>query len=737
MSMAQQLTGIAGGIKYSAAAFEYWLDRTQRTILFWDVLRKRGNNYIEHLKAGQPPVLIFDYEMVLDGRTFDQPVNYSLIRILDRRGPLADPVTPSNAEKRKKTEPSPSVFTPPSRPIVVIDPRAGHGPGIGGSKINSQIGVALTQGHPVYFIMFYTNPEPDQTIADVQQAEIRFLEEVGRRHPDAPKPAVIGNCQAGWAAALIGADRPDVAGPMVFNGSPLSYWGGVEGANPMRYKGGLCGGVWTTSLWCDLGNGKFDGAHLVAGFEDLNPANTYWKKLYNLFAKIDTEEERFLDFEKWWGGFFKMNTEEIHFIVDSLFIGNELEQGHLRLDESKSINLKNFKEPILIFASGGDNITPPPQALNWIKKVYGTVEEIKNQAQVVVYMVHKKVGHLGIFVSGNVARKEHREIIGSVDMVQYLSPGLYEMMVEGDPSHPELDDFTVRFEPRSMDDILQLDDGLEDEEAFVPVNAVSRFNDSIYQTFMRPWVRMGMTDRTAKTLRLLHPLRIQRYAFSDQNPFCLPVKYWAEAIKPFRRTIVSDDNPFLAWETVLSNTIEANLNRYRDLRDQTLEFWFKTLYGNPLVKMLFSPFDKTPKLKNKAKPVDKKTLKRREAWVEMAAVEGGFAEAVVRLIIAVIGANRMLDKRQFMEAEAIIRSNTRLSRLTPKHYKVMVKEQTRLLELNEDSAIDGLPVLLTSEKDRLEAIEIAERIATADAEPDKKEKAMLKRIRKILQLEPN
>ena len=94
-----------------------------------------------------------------------------------------------------------------------------------------------------------------------------------------------------------------------------------------------------------------------------------------------------------------MNTEEIHFIVESLFIGNELEQGVLHLDKEKVINLKNFKDPIIVFASGGDNITPPPQALNWIKKVYGSVDEIKSHGQVIVYMVHQKVGHLGIFVS--------------------------------------------------------------------------------------------------------------------------------------------------------------------------------------------------------------------------------------------------------------------------------------------------------------------------------------------------
>jgi tellurite resistance protein len=82
----------------------------------------------------------------------------------------------------------------------------------------------------------------------------------------------------------------------------------------MRYRGGFCGGVLPTSLRSDLGNGKFDGAHLVSNFESLNPANTLWTKQYNVYANVDTEEKRYLDFEKWRGGFFKMNLEEIHFI---------------------------------------------------------------------------------------------------------------------------------------------------------------------------------------------------------------------------------------------------------------------------------------------------------------------------------------------------------------------------------------------------------------------------------------
>ena len=139
-----------------ASGLEYLVDRTQRTILFWDVLRKRGDNYLAHLKAGQPPVLVFDYEMVLDGRTFERPVNYSLIRILDRRSGKAG--LGKRTERRLTQKAKLADGAQPVRPIVIIDPRAGHGPGIGGSKLNSQIGVALDYGHPVYFVTFYIDP---------------------------------------------------------------------------------------------------------------------------------------------------------------------------------------------------------------------------------------------------------------------------------------------------------------------------------------------------------------------------------------------------------------------------------------------------------------------------------------------------------------------------------------------------------------------------------------------------
>jgi pimeloyl-ACP methyl ester carboxylesterase/tellurite resistance protein len=711
-----------------ADACDYWIDRTQRNILFWDIMRRRGNAYLDHFEAGQPPVLVFDYEMVMDGRTFDEPVNYALIRILNRRKSKKHSRLKKDGERRL-THHGKAMDSDgrPSRPIVVIDPRAGHGPGIGGSKLNSQIGEALECGHPVYFIMFYTNPEPDQTIARVHNAEIRFLEEVASRHPDAPKPAVIGNCQAGWATALIGADRPDVIGPMVLNGSPLSYWGGVEGANPMRYKGGLLGGIWLTSLWCDLGYGRFDGAHLVAGFEDLNPANTYWSKYYHLFANIDTEEKRFLDFEKWWGGFYKMTAGEIRFIIEELFIGNELEQGHLRLDERKAVNLKNFKDPILVFASGGDNITPPPQALNWIYKVYGTVDEIKRCGQVIIYMVHKRVGHLGIFVSGKLAQKEHRQILGHMGWLEYLSPGLYEMVIEEGTAASGRDNYKVRFESREMADLLKLDDGLDDEDAFVPVNSVSRFNDLIYRTFLSPWVKLAATPPVDSWIRTLHPLRMQHYTISDRNPICWPVKWTAEQVKTRRRP-VSAGNAFVEWENCFSEVMKIGLNYYRDTRDLSQEYLFRTIYANPWIKTVFGK----QTLPHPESDTRRRNLEKKRTH-ELTR-KGGYIEACIRVMIAISGADRIMDDREFETAEKIVQEDRRLRAVPPDEIKAMIKKQSRVLDLDPHGAISELSVLVPKAEERRQLLDIARKLARADGRPDEHEKDMFGAVTEALAL---
>ncbi|MFW2365058.1 MAG: DUF3141 domain-containing protein [Desulforhopalus sp.] len=717
---------------FGLEAFDYMVDRAQRTVLFWDVLRKRGNAYLDHLKEGQPAILMFEHEEIMNGRSFEQPVNYSLVRILNRRRTEKADVEVAE-ENRRYTRRGKILCDEgfPARPIVVIDPRAGHGPGIGGSKLSSQIGIALDYGHPVYFISFTTEPEPGQTISSVHKAEVRFLEEVAKNHPDAPKPAVIGNCQAGWATALVGADRPDVTGPMVLNGSPLSYWGGTEGVHPMRYKGGLTGGIWLTSFISDLGNDKFDGAHLVAGFEDLNPANTLWSKYHHLFSNIDTEEKRFLDFEKWWGGFFMMNSKEIHFIVNSLFVGNELEKGHLKLDDGRLVDLKNIKDPILAFASEGDNITPPPQALNWIYKVYGTVDEIKRCGQVIIYMVHEKVGHLGIFVSSNVARKEHHQILGSMGWMDYIAPGLYEMVIDEASNTSGLDDYDVRFEERQMEDLLFLDDGLDDEKPFVAVNSISRINDAAYRAFVSPWVRSIVNEPVSEFMRQLHPLRMQRYMVSDNNLFCWPLKRMAEMVAAERKT-VEDDNYFVQCEKIFSDTVKSSLDYFREVRDMSQEILFKTVYDTPWMENIFGEIDRVADatMDQGGLQISKSSEEKRKFQED--ADKGGFVEASVRIMLMIAGADKILDIREFQVAEDIIHESRRLGQIPPETLKQIAREQAAILNAAPRRALTSLKHLLKSAEDKAKVYGMAERMAQADTILAEKERGLLHILKQIL-----
>jgi hypothetical protein len=64
-------------------AWDYQLDVWQRSILFWDTLRRRANNMLEHERAGSPPLLDFKYETILDARRFEHPANYALLRITE------------------------------------------------------------------------------------------------------------------------------------------------------------------------------------------------------------------------------------------------------------------------------------------------------------------------------------------------------------------------------------------------------------------------------------------------------------------------------------------------------------------------------------------------------------------------------------------------------------------------------------------------------------------------------
>ena len=68
--------------------------------------------------------------------------------------------------------------------------------------------------------------------------------------------------------------------------------------------------------------------------------------------------------------------------------------------------------------------------MDWILDLYHDVDELRSYGQTIVYTVPESMGHLGIFVSGGVAKKEHGEFSSNIDLIDTLPPGLYEAVFE-------------------------------------------------------------------------------------------------------------------------------------------------------------------------------------------------------------------------------------------------------------------------------------------------------------------
>ena len=710
----------AGSPSPFASALEYMVDTAQRSVLFLDVMRRRGLQYRDHITETTPHVLDYAVELIIDGRTLQRPVNYALVRV---------------------TPPSGVAIDNGRRPFVVIDPRAGHGPGIGGFKADSEIGVAMKAGHPCYFIGFLPEPMPGQTIEDVARAEAIFIEKVIALHPDADgKPCVIGNCQAGWAVMILASLRPELFGPIIVAGAPLSYWAGVRGKNPMRYSGGLLGGSWLTAAVSDLGGGKFDGAWLVQNFENMNPSNTLWTKQYNVYSKVDSETDRYLEFERWWGGHVNLNAEEIQFIVDELFIGNNLAAGHIRMSDGKAVDLRNITSPIVVFCSKGDDITPPQQALNWILDLYGDVDEIRSYGQTIVYTVHETVGHLGIFVSGSVARKEHSEFSSNIDLIDILPPGLYEATFEAksaDTTNPELagGKWIMRCEQRTLDDIRAMGGNTaEDERRFATAARVSEINLANYRKFVQPWIRAAVTPQLAEWMRRWHPLRASYEAFGGDNAVMKAVARTADIVRENRKA-AAKDNPFVGFQRAVSDNVVNMLDRWRDTQEAFSEMLFLGIYGSSALQAAVGikpDFEVSPR--PEMSPEHRKRLEARIAELKSRIGSGGLRECVIRGLLHIGMSRGMVDERS-LEALRRARADDKSSHLTLAQFKMIVREQFFMLLLEPEASLAAIPKLLPpGEYERRAGLASIRSVLSASAEISGETARRLDRITQLFGL---
>jgi pimeloyl-ACP methyl ester carboxylesterase len=714
----KELDALSGQIgKLAPAAFnEYVRDFWQRSILFLDILRQRGNQREEMVAHAADSVLIYDSELVMRGDELPHPVNYSLLRI----------IPPEGAEIDNR-----------NRPVFVIDPRAGQGPGIGGFKQMSEIGDAFRAGHPVYFAGFSASPAGGQRVEDVARAYTIFLEKIAELHPEAlGKPFVFGNCQAGWHAMIAACMRPDLVGPMVIAGAPLSYWAGVRGRNAMRYLGGWFGGSWPDRMMSDIGNGIYDAAWLVGNFDNLNPANTLWTKPYTVWANPEQEKNRYLQFEKWWGDFVLLRGEEMQWMVDNLFIGNKFSTGQIVTSDGIRLDIREVKTPIVCFCSHGDNITPPQQALDWILDNYQSVEEIQECGQRIFYTIDAKVGHLAIFVGTKVAAKDHAEFINNMELIDAMPPGLYEIVITEKPgseasSEGEAGDFNLSIEERGLDDIRALGcNSIEDEREFAAVARVSELNNALYKTFLQPWIKMMSGPQIAHAALELNPLRLGYSLWSDKNPMMRAVASIADHVQA-TRTPASADNQFIAVQQQFSKSMVDTLNLFRDLRDDLVERSFHAVYGSPVMQAAcgISQDDGSPRPRPGLSPSVLAAAEEEKRRLKGRIAEGTALDVVARMLVYVGKAQHRIEKSTFDALRTLILAHPEVS---PAEFKAAVREQWAILAVDERAAIEALPQLLPA--DAAERRAISDFLQATAAATGKLKVEGQRRLSEVLQL---
>jgi hypothetical protein len=505
----------------------------------------------------------------------------------------------------------------------------------------------------------------------------------------------------------------------------------------MRYAGGMLGGTWLSSFTADLGNGKFDGAHLVQNFESLNPANTLWDKYYNLYKNVDTEPPRYLDFERWWGGYYLMNREEIEFITRNLFVGNKLWSGDVKGATGTAFDLRTIKSPIILFASMGDNITPPQQAFNWVADTYGSTEEIKARGQVIVGLLHKDVGHLGIFVSGKVAKKEHAQLVSVLNEIEMLPPGLYGMHITDlkDKGADGAAQYEVEFHERRLEDISAQFNRFQrvDEKPFEAVAAISDFTQRAYELFAQPLVQSMSNELSARMLRQFHPLRVQNWALSHLNPWLSWLEPAAQAVTAHRQPLDAD-NPLRRAENAGSDLISASLDLYRGMRDAATEAMFFGVYAN-MFALYFA--GKQPAQAGAAAGAAEERALPFVTDALASIAEGGYTEAFARVAFLLTRKGEPLPlSRLVMRGELAKAYAGYLPDLPPDQWRRIRGEQEIIARYEPEQAISMLPALLDNRADRERLLTLLDKLMADKrvqmARPTPEQLAMLDRIRGVL-----
>jgi hypothetical protein len=417
--------------------------------------------------------------------------------------------------------------------------------------------------------------------------------------------------------------------------------------------------------------------------------------------------------------------------VENLFIGNRFSSGRISAGDGQNFNMREVKAPIIVFASAGDNITPPGQALRWIADVYRDEREIKSLGQTIVYLLHEDIGHLGIFVSGKVAKKEHSEIATTLEMIESVAPGLYEMHISNYQEGAEIGEWQVELVERSIAHVRKIS-GEAENEAFPAVAQISELNQHLYDVLLAPVIRQFSTEMGAEARRQMNPMRWRRYALSDMNPWMGPISSFAGLARENRRPVAAN-NPFLAFEKAFADSVEYGLNTMRDMRDAWVEIAFHGVYGS-LQASGVTGEDYDTEADAARDSVTSDAPQRAEAEANL--TQGGYAEAVIRMMILLADARGAVRRSRLARSNQLLTTEAPFAQMSAAERMAVIRDQTMIATLFPEEAIKTLTVLLPDAASRRKALKAVETVAGPDQELGDNARARLQRLREVLAVRP-
>jgi len=300
--------------------------------------------------------------------------------------------------------------------------------------------------------------------------------------------------------------------------------------------------------------------------------------------------------------------------------------------------------------------------------------------------------------------------------------------------------YTVHFEHRTMDDLRAVNpEGRDEEQTFSTVAKLSEINTSAYKTLVRPWLGTALAQKALRpvgdAMANMHSLRLQRQAFSDMHPAAGMVATLAQEVRNNRHAL-PDTHPVRQWERGMSSWIENSLNLFRDRRDEAVVQWTRLVFGPFGFGAFLPPEPPTEQVAAARAKADIEGL-RRDVLTHIE--EGGFAQAVCRIVLAGMVSIGSFERRSFRLARLLaeLRAGDGAQGEVTIDWRRLLRDEARIAAVAPVEALNALGAMLPTTALREQALAVAAAVMMIEPTLDNPRSEIIELLINALDVDPS